>query len=193
MRYVGAVVAFILMIVVAIFGVKLINKQLKSFNTTSLVSSQLSYSEYQKNGAKLRFSIVGPVVADENHREVVYEIGQGSRSVKLFKGYNSTLVKEQSLGNNYSAYDAFAKSLYTAGFTNERQSQKDSKYSGECPAGNIYTAELVDADNKVQKSLWRVSCTTKTGSLSASYQTLLELFKSQFPDYKNFTSDIAID
>ena len=193
MRYVSVVIAFILMVVAAVFGVKLISKQLKSFNETTAVTSQLAYSEYQKTGTKLRYSIVGPVVADENHRELAFEIGQGSRAVKLYKGYSSTLLKEQLLANNYNAYEAFAKSLFASGFTDARESQKDSKYLGNCPNGNLYTAELIDADGKTVKSLWKTSCSTKNGNLSASYQPILELFKNQFPDYKTFSSDIAID
>ena len=193
MKYVSSVIALILVVITIIFGVNLVRNQIKTLDKSTLTINQIPLSDYTKNGAKLRFRFVGPVVADEKHKEIIYEVGQGSRSVKIIKGYNATVEKEMVLSNNFNAYDSFASALYATRFTEERESQKDKKYGGECPSGNIYTAELVDVDGKVKKSLWRASCLSKTGTLNASYSTILDLFKDQFPDYGKFAADVTID
>lgn len=193
MKYVSIVVASILFIVLSVVGYRLISSQLKSLDTREEKIAQIELSELKKTGTKLKFTIKGPVVADENYREIVFEVGQGSRSVKVLKGYGLSLEKEMQLANNYSAYEAFAGALYSLGYINERSSVKNKTYQGECANGKVYYAEFVDAKNKTVKSLWRDSCSVKTGTMSATPQSVLELFKKQFPDYKTFSSDISID
>lgn len=193
MRYVSTAVAIILFIIATIFGVNLVRKEINKTQKTSTVDASTPISDYKKAGAKLRFKISGPVVADENHQSLVFEVTQGTRSVKFFKGYNLGLVKEISLSNNYNAYNAFAEALYTSGFSNVKSTQKDTKYQGECPTGKLYTAELLNSDGKVIKSLWKTSCSSKTGSLNGSYSSILNLFMGQFPEYKDFSSGISID
>jgi len=193
MRYLSSAIAFILIVVVLFFGVTLIRNQLSSNKTAVVNVVKLPLSDYKKSGTKLRFIISGPTVAEENKRELVYEISQSGRRVKLLKGYNGTLVKEEVLANNYSAYDEFADALFMSGFTKARSGVSDSKYTGDCPSGNLYTTELISAEGDVQSSLWQSSCTTKKGTLNASYSTILKLFKDQFPNYKSFSTDISID
>lgn len=193
MKYVSAAIAFILFIIVAIVGVRLVRNQIKNLNNNTTAISQLELSEFKKSGVKLRFKVSGPVVADEDHRELVFEVGQGTRSLKVMKGYNQTLLKEQQLANNFNAYDAFATALYSTGFMNERVTTKKANNQGECPQGNVYTAELLDSEGKVKKSLWRISCNTKSGNMSGSPTTILGLFQKQFPEYRSFANDITID
>lgn len=194
MKYVSATIALILFIIVAIFGVRLIRNQMKNFSTPSApVTNQIGLGEFNKEGAKLRFTVVGPVEADENHRELIFEVGQGTRNLKLIKGYNQVLLKEQQLANNFNAYNAFSTALYTAGFLKEKSTVNIATYQGECPTGKVYRSELVGGDGKIKKSLWGVSCDTKTGNMSASAATMLNLFQRQFPEYRSFASDITID
>lgn len=193
MKYVYSFVAFILFFITGVIGYRLISSQLRSLNTQDSLITRVELSEYKKSGVKLRYTVKGPIVADENHRELVFEIGQGIRSVKLYKGYNSSLVKELQLANNFNAYEAFAGALYSSGFLTERTSQKNSKYENQCPNGRHYIAEIIGADNKVSKSLWRVSCETNIGNMKSSPTGVLDLFKSQFPEYSKFSNDITID
>jgi hypothetical protein len=193
MRYVATFVAFILFIIVGIFGYRLISNQLKSFDNNDKAVAQVELNELKKQGVKLRFTIKGPVVADENYRELVFEIGQGSRSLKLYKGYNQTLVKEQALSNNYNSYEVFAGALHGVGFITERTNVSKTKYENECPFGNKYFAELIDQKNRPTKTLWRVSCDSRIGTMGASPTSILDLYKKQFPEYKTFSSDISID
>lgn len=193
MRYVSSAIIIILFIVATIFGINLVRKQIDNNRQASKIGTQVSISDYKKTGTKLRLKISGPTVADENRQELVFEISEGTRSVKLFKGYNGALVKEQVLGNNYNAYSAFADALYSAGFSSERVALKDSKYQGECPTGRLFTMEVEELNKGIVKSLWKTSCTNKTGSLSVNYSTILNLFRSQFPDYKAFSAEVSVD
>jgi hypothetical protein len=193
MRYVSTVIAVILFIIATIIGVNLVRKEINNTSKVNIVDTSIPLSEYKKTGAKLRFKITGPVVADENHQELVFEISQGTRAVKLYKGYNSTLVKEQTISNNYNAYNALTEALYASGFTTVKSTQKDAKYQGECPNGKLFTAELLSNDSRVIKSLWKTSCSSKTGSLNGSYSAIQNLFIAQFPDYKTFSSGVSID
>jgi len=193
MKYVSYVVAFILFTLVGIFGYRLVKNQVESINKQPATIEQISLSEYTKTGTKLRFKISGPVVAEEKHEEMIFEVGQGSRTVKIIKGYNGSVVKELALPNNYNAYESFASAVYSTGFSSVRESQKDKKYMNECPDGNLYTAELVSDSGELKSSLWKSSCSSKTGSLNAGYSSILSLFRSQFPDYDTFTSELTID
>lgn len=193
MKYVSYFIAFILFAFVGVFGFRVVKNQVENINKQPIASEQIPLSEYTKSGAKLRLKIVGPVTAEENHEEMIFEVGQGSRNIKIIKGYNGAVVKELALPNNYNAYESFASALYSMGFSNVRESQKDKKYMNECSGGNLYTAELVNGSGEVKSSLWKSSCSSKTGSLNAGYSSILSLFRSQFPDYNNFTSEVTID
>lgn len=193
MRYVSIAIASIVLIIVGIFGYRIISNQIKSLDNKPSSVEQIKLSELKNTGSKLRLSITGPIVAEENHRTLVFEVGQGTRSVKLLKGYIQTLEKEQQLANNYNAYEAFAGALYNSGYMLERTNIKNTNYTNQCPNGNVYRAELVDAENKIKKSLWRVSCDAKAGTMSGNPNIILGLFKKQFPDYNVFASDISID
>lgn len=193
MKYVSYVFAFILFIVVAIFGARILRSQINNINKQTVVTEQVDLAEYKKIGSKLKLIVKGPVVADENHQELLFEIGQGTRTVKLLKGYNGAVEREMALGNNFNAYESFAAALYSAGFTKLRDGFKDTKYLEQCPNGNLYTTELITGTGEAKSSLWRASCSTKIGNLKASYSTILELFKDQFPEYNKFSSDISID
>lgn len=192
MRYVSIAIAGIVLIIVGIFGYRIISNQITSLDNKQNSIVQIDVGELKKTGSKLRFIIDGPVVAEENHRTLVFEIGQGARSLKLLKGYNQTLEKEQQLANNYNAYEAFAGALYNVGYMLER-TNKFTNYSNQCPSGNVYKAELIDSENKIKKSLWRASCDAKIGTMSGNPVVVLELFKKQFPDYNVFAKDITID
>lgn len=193
MKYVSIIFASILFIVLGAVGYNLIRNQINSLDKKEEPISQIELNELKKTGTKLRFSVKGPVVADENYHEIVFEVGQGTRSVKFYKGYNQELVKEQQLSNNYKAYEAFAGALYSSGFMTERSNVKNKKYENQCSSGKVYNAELLDSDNKVKKSLWITSCNSKSGTLLSSPTTVLNLFKKQFPDYNTFSSGISID
>lgn len=193
MKYVSIVVAGILFIILSVVGYQLISNQIKSLDTKEDKITQIELNELKNTGSKLKFTIKGPIVADEDYREIVFEISQGTRSVKFFKGYNLVLEKEKKLPNNYSAYEALAGALYSSGFMTERANVKNKKYENQCSSGKVYNAELLDSDNKVKKSLWITSCNSKSGTLLASPTTILNLFKKQFPDYNTFSSGISID
>lgn len=193
MRYLSSIIALVLVVVVIFFGVNLIRDQLSKSTTDVASVVDFPLSDYKKPGTKLRFTVSGPTVAEENKRKLVFEVSQSGRSVKLLKGYNGTLLKEEVLGNNSSAYEEFAVALYSSGFTKIKSAGNNSNYLGDCPSGNLYTAELISNDGETKTSLWRSSCTAKKGTLSASYNTVLKLFKDQFPGYKAFSTDIFID
>jgi hypothetical protein len=132
-------------------------------------------------GHSVSMTVRGPIVADEKFRSYKIDVSSGTRSIKTYTGYLDTVVDENTLGNNVSAYDQFVHALDKANLTKGKQLEGDKNVTlGICATGSVYDFSIMDGDTVV-KNLWTSTCNGSTGSLNASVTQLTNLFTNQIP------------
>lgn len=149
--------------------------------------TQRTLSSYANdNAATVTETIVGPIVADQEHSQVRISVTNQAATVEVLQGFNGTVVSSRSYNNNTASYREFLEALDRAGFTKGNTDKELANDQGFCPTGNRFIYTLTDGSTNVQR-FWATSCGgTKTyrGSLGLT-QTL---FQRQIPDYSNIVN-----
>ncbi len=141
--------------------------------------------------SSVQFEIRGNIVAKENFNKIRFTISKNRRLVQLLNGYDEEIVKSISLINDIDAYEQFIYALDNNGFLNELKKQTVTDDRGICYNGREYLFKL-RKEGKVVKKLWSTSCGSKIGTSNANRDDINELFELQFPEYRQFASDITI-
>lgn len=133
-------------------------------------------------GRKVRMTVRGPIVADENFNSYQIIVTPSSRTLTTYRGYLDQPIDTTQLDNNTSAYEQFVYALDKANLPVGVQfaAEKDDT-RGICATGRLYEYEIVDGQNVV-KRLWTSTCKGSPGSLRASAEQLTDLFIEQIPD-----------
>lgn len=186
MKYVSWFIGIIAIIFVVIFGSILLRNAFRTSAArnnaiTTGVTQRVKLADYKKSGVTVRMTIEGPVVADENYRQLEVDISNSSRDAKVLGGYKYTVLKETTHDNNQQAFSAFLDALDNSGYTVERATTLKN-YSGQCPNGHRYIFDLIE-NGKIITSLWRSTCTdVAPGTLGSLATPISELFQAQIPD-----------
>lgn len=143
-------------------------------------------------GSSVTMTVRGPIVADENFRSYKIIITPSSRDMKTYTGYLGTVLKQDNLINNTSAYEEFVFALDKANMSAGKQlSDEKNDIRGICATGRVYEfATLKDGD--IIQTLWTSTCSGSPGSLKASAAQLAQLFANQMPNANTLLQDLAI-
>lgn len=186
MKYVisviGIVLALFVVIIILISGGSG-SKAAKPTTTTSLV-------DYNKSSTSVSFTTQGPIVGDEDYREIRITISQSKRVVQILKGYNQNVIKAQTFSNNEKAYQVFLAALDLAGFRSEKKSTIGD-YSGTCSQGDRFIYKLTD-NNKDIENTWANSCISRQGTFAGITSDVESLFQAQISNYSDITADVQI-
>lgn len=183
MKYAAWFLGIIAIVLVVVFGSIMLRNTIRNDQQAATPKTTLRLSDYDRSGVVMRLSVIGPVVANEDHREMVIEASEASRVARILVGYNSNVGREVNYGNNSQAFSDFVEALNRAGFASERASSvKDLE--GQCPQGFRYVLSVVDNGQTVS-NLWKTSC-GGNGSSAADMVSVINLFKAQIPDFKAF-------
>ncbi len=189
MKFVFGILVFIITAIVLII---LIVSLFRGLNTSSspksVISSSYSLSDSGAVDTTVKYTISGPIVAEEKYQSVRITIDKSSRKLEVIRGYKGVVEKAQTLPNNKEAYDAFLHALKAAQFTNYRESKADIKTS--CVTGNRYQYELSVANVK-KVDTWTTSCSSKLGTFVGDAGNTALLFRAQIPNYSDFTNGIS--
>jgi len=147
--------------------------------------AQTQLVDYAKTETVMRMVVEGKVNADQDHRSVSVVIGRSGNSIKLVQGYEGHVLQTQSYESNEDAYATFLRALQLQGYTkgNENPEKQDSR--GYCPAGKVYTFEIVTGSSTVQR-FWTTSC--GGGTFRGNANVVRQLFRAQIPDYSKITA-----
>jgi len=179
MRYfLGFLIAIGLLALVIILVVKGLNKN----NITGPQPKPLS--SYSNTDAEASLLISGPVIADQNYRQLQINISQVSSQINLIDGYQGTIVNTNTYENNPSAYSAFLSALQSIGFTLVDSNYKYKTPAGFCPFGTSYTYTFTNGNDTILNS-WATSC-GGLGNFRGSVGSINQLFESQIPDFSTF-------
>lgn len=133
-------------------------------------------------GHKVRMTIRGPIVGDENFRSYQVTVTPSSRSFIRYSGYLKQPISSKQYDNNVKAYDEFVHALSKADIAKGTALTGDADDTrGICATGQVHEFEILDGDSVV-KRLWTSTCKGSAGSLAADSNLLRELFLAQTPD-----------
>ncbi|MGH7195876.1 MAG: hypothetical protein ACREGA_03810 [Candidatus Saccharimonadales bacterium] len=146
---------------------------------------------YANTGTSVQLIIDGPVVANQNHREIKINVADDQTEISVLKGYQNTLLKTKTYPNNSSAYGVFLRALDFAGFTKGVNNSQLADYRGRCASGTTYIYQIINASGNRTQQYWANTCAGK-GTFKGAATSITNLFEAQVPDYGNFTSDVNI-
>ncbi len=143
-------------------------------------------------GSSVTMNVRGPIVANENFRSFQITVSPTAREVRTYSGYLDTVIDQETLSNNVSAYTQFVYALDKANMTSGKQLEGDANdLRGICATGRI-TQFIVKRDGEPVQSLWTSTCSGSKGSLRASTDQLSQLFTRQIPNAPNYISKVSL-
>lgn len=170
---VGLIIAAIVSVIRIVTGDNKPIVQVDSSNASLLDTTAAS---------KVRMTIRGPIVGNEEFRSYQVTVAPGSREFKRYSGYIKMPIADKSYSNNVTAYDEFVHALSKANLAKGVPLIGDANDTrGVCATGQVHEFEIFN-DGKVVKQLWTSSCKGSAGSLAADVEQLRELFLAQVPD-----------
>ena len=140
--------------------------------------------------AVARYTLDGPVVANDKHRSYTIEVSKNVVSMKVYKSFGQVLIAEKSYTNTSLAYDAFLSALENANVTalaKNASTEVNFTDQGVCARGKKFIVEL---DSSVRR--WSTSCGKKEGNAGFPMAPVGSLFQSQVPDFRDLTKGLGI-
>jgi hypothetical protein len=181
MRYLIGLVIFILLIIFLI--IKLLT------GGPSKPNLPPSLSSYADTATTVRYIIDNPVQAPETHNDIIIEVGNSSTDIRIMKGYDNEIVKEESFPMSNSAYATFLLSLqHSGGYTLGNPDPQLRDERGYCATGDRYSYDIVAGDGSRIQHYWSTSCKEKT--FHGLPDTVRQLFAAQVPNFDDYTQDI---
>lgn len=179
-----------LLLVVVFFVIRLAGGG-DSVPPSFLTDEEVVLSESINNTSSVQFTVVGPTVAQEDHRVTRFIVSENRRVVQVLKGYNGTILKETSLPNTTEAYAQLVYAIDNEGFLSERTKIITDDPNGVCSNGKQYEYRLKQGAS-TRAFYWSTSCSTKEGTFGGDRRAINKLFEKQFPDYREFKRDLGI-
>lgn len=178
------IVALVISAVVALGRMMFSNTDSSTDSTATMGSSVLDTTANRS----VRWTVRGPIVAEENFRSYQISVSPSSRTYTVYSGYLGGVISTKEYTNNTRAYEEFVHALVNADITSTRSASNDD-IRGVCATGGIaYKFEALNADNADQ-SLWGSTCSQSRGTMGADALRIQALFRNQIPDFKPlFTS-----
>lgn len=171
---VGLIIAVIVTVVQMFFTS---DKPVESENDRSLDTLIITTAD-----SKVRMTIRGPIVGNEEFRSYQVSVTPSSRDFVRYKGYLKTEIGSKHYRNNNKGYDEFVQALAKAGLAKGTPLVgKEDDTTGVCATGQIHEYEIISGEEVVER-LWTSTCDGTKGSLDASDSYLRKLFLEQVPD-----------
>jgi hypothetical protein len=137
----------------------------------------------------MKFTVTGPVTADPKHTGYRITVGRDSSTIEVTQGYEDTVIKAQTYGNNSNAYADFLRAIDLQNYTRGNDDKDKADFRGVCPNGSRYTYEIEDAGKTVQR-YWNGSC--GGGTFQGRGNIVRGLFNRQIPDFNSFTAGLNL-
>ena len=130
----------------------------------------------------VRWTVRGPIVADENFRSYQITVTPNSRTFVTYSGYLEQVMDTKKYDNNTKAYEEFVYALDKANIGATRDA-KDEEFRGVCATkGVAYMFETLN-NNEVDNTVWSSSCKDSAGTMGADPLKVQALFVNQIPDF----------
>jgi hypothetical protein len=151
--------------------------------------TQASLSDYTNTSTLMRFTIEGPVTADQTYHEVRVTVGRDANTIEVVKGYQGEVTQAQTYANNSDAYGNFLRALQLQSYTKGNPDPKLADERGYCPSGNRYVYEIISGSTDVQR-FWIGTC--GGGTFKGNSPTIRSLFRRQIPDFDKIIGNLGL-
>lgn len=149
---------------------------------------QASLTDYKDTGVIVRMVASGPIVADQDFKQIRIDIGRDSNTLDIIDGYRGDVARHENVPSNAIAYGNFLRAVEQYGLGSGKAD--DSDYQGACPTGSRYVYQIVK-ENRVERQYWATSCGGE-GTFQGQYDMVNQLFQQQIPNYQEITSGLNI-
>jgi hypothetical protein len=136
-------------------------------------------------------TIVGPIVAPQNHNEVQISVNQSNTTFELMQGYDGNVVSSKSYNNTEASYDAFLHALQVADFTKGSNAADLRDDGGYCSTGDRYIFELIQNGSDLER-YWVTNCSAPK-TYGGNANLTISLFEAQVPDYSTLSENANLD
>ncbi len=180
---IGVVITIVLLIFIII--------KLLTGGSGSKAPAPLNLASYASTATTVRYTIDGPVSAPQTHNDIIIEVGSSSTDIKITKGYDGEVIKEQSFPMTESAYSTFLLALQkSAGYNLGNSNKKFQDQRGACATGNRFIYEVISGEGDTLQHFWSTSCKDKT--FKGLPDVVRQLFEAQVPNYNDFTESVSL-
>ena len=131
----------------------------------------------------VRYTVRGPIVADENFRSYQITITPLNRSMTVYQGYLERPLETFSYANNTRAYEQFVYALDKANIAETRDAKQEDLRGVCANNGRAYQFEVMD-NGYTKEAVWTSTCGGSKGTMVASVKQVHQLFANQIPDFK---------
>jgi hypothetical protein len=153
-----------------------------SSSNKKVITTGKALDTYASTDAQVRLTIDGPIVANQEHRQINITVDRNNSQLDVIQGYDGGVVNTQTFANTQASYAAFLHSLELLNFTKGNTTDSSLKSeSGHCALGYRYVFEIIQNGSDVQR-FWATSC-AGPHSFDGNVQTTIYLFKQQIPEY----------
>lgn len=140
---------------------------------------QIDVTGYANTQAEATLVMQGPIVVDQDYREIKIIVGRDSNEIDLIQGYEGHVIKSQTYPSNSSAFSAFLQAEQLEGYS-KGTSKKLGNYQGYCPFGSRYIYTFNDGNSDVF-NYWSTSCGGQ-GTFKGIPANVRNLFIAQIPE-----------
>ncbi len=130
----------------------------------------------------VRWTVRGPIVADEKFTSYQIVISPVSRTYTTYTGYLDKVVVTHQYDNNRKAYEQFVYALNNADLTKTRSSAP-TEIRGVCATHGLAFVFETAKDGTPDQSEWTSTCAGSKGSMTARPAQVHALFVNQIPDF----------
>jgi hypothetical protein len=152
-------------------------------------TAPLTLLDYIDRDAQIRFTVSGPVTANENHNSIRIAVTKDHRIIEVLSSYNGDTTVSQTFANNGAAFEDLMYALNTAGFMKRDPKATTADERGVCPTGQRYVFEVIESGSTVSR-LWSSTC--GIGNFAGQSGVVRTLFQSQIPEYNKLTSGVKL-
>lgn len=149
----------------------------------------MTLPDYANTDAVVSMTINGPIIARDKHWVVKIDISRTERTLKIMRGYQGAIEKQQDFLNDQSAFSSFLYALDSGSYTAKKRAPIGATEQGSCAQGQRIIYEI-NEDGKQKQHLWTTNCTKNVGTFNGNNTLTQSLFKAQIPDYNKATTGL---
>lgn len=186
MRY---FIGFLIILGLIILGIILFIRLLFGGNDQPQMKDTEALTSYASTRTIMQMEIAGPITADQDHQRVQIDVGTGGNEIRIYKGYQTEVLRRENFHSNPDAYANFLRAIDLLGYTNGDTAENMADERGFCPGGERYVFSIADGAETKQR-FWATSC-GKEGSFKGQSDMIVELFQAQIPGYSDLTENVG--
>ena len=131
----------------------------------------------------VRWTVRGPIVADEKFKTYAITITPTKRSFVTYSGYEEQVIDTKTYSNTARAYEEFVYALEKADIAKTR-SATGVDFRGVCATHGLAFKYVSLNDGTADHTLWTTTCNGSKGTMAADSGRVQALFVNQIPDFK---------